>query len=252
MANYDLGIFVGHGTSEKTGKYDPGACANGYKEYELAKEIAADLREHLKASGLNVHFDENNYNDNDTAGNTYRLKFVFSFHLNAGGGSGAEAIVPLNESYFNLEQKILNYLASIGLQNRGVKSRNYDTEAWSQRTTGIKLSGKDYYGEIRNAWNNGVSLSIIELGFIDNKKDLDIIIKNKKEISENIAKLICEYDNRTFKSSNSTATTPKEPEGEIYYRVIAGSYKDINNAKNVQKTLAAKGFASFIEAYKKK
>ena len=39
MANYNSFIFEGHGKSEKTGGYDPGATNGGFKENDLADAI---------------------------------------------------------------------------------------------------------------------------------------------------------------------------------------------------------------------
>ena len=74
---------------------------------------------------FSVQYGENNYEDNLLTGHTIKGKFAVSIHLNAsnGQGKGAECYVPLGESYFVIEQEILNGLAQLGLTNRGVKSR---------------------------------------------------------------------------------------------------------------------------------
>ena len=38
MANYDLGIFIGHGYS-RDGSYDSGAVGHGYRENDIAREL---------------------------------------------------------------------------------------------------------------------------------------------------------------------------------------------------------------------
>ena len=97
MAKYDAFVFEGHGTSEKTGAYDPGATFNGVRENDLADAIVTEAMVYLKASGLNIHRDENNFVDLDLAGNTYKFNCGVVVHINAGKGVGTEVFVPINE-----------------------------------------------------------------------------------------------------------------------------------------------------------
>lgn len=254
MANYDTFIFAGHGTSEKDGSYDPGAVSNGVREHDIAKKIATKATEYLTKNGYRVHLDEQNYIDNDVAGNTYRLKFGFSIHLNAsnGQGRGAECYIPLNEGYCVVEQNILNDLATLGLVNRGIKSRNYYTEEYSQRYNGMKLSGTDYYKEIREAWKLGISLSILEVGFIDSA-DLTIVNNNIDKIAFFIARAIMQEDGKTLaEDSKPTApTTPAPSKPQVYYRVVCGSFENRDSAEKRKSELLKLGYDSFLQVYEK-
>lgn len=186
MANYDGAIFVGHGTSEVDGSYDPGATSGGKQEHIIAEKITDKAVDLCRARGLNIHRDEQNYKDNDLAGNTYNYKYAQSIHLNAGGGTRAEIYAPCKDSYLDAEFYMLKELEKIGLKNGGVKSRDYNTEKVFMRTNGVALPYSDYYGEIARAYAQGVSLDIIEVGFIDSS-DVNIIENNIDRIATIIA-----------------------------------------------------------------
>lgn len=181
---YDLFIFHGHGEG------DNGAVGNGQVELQLARQLTNKVVEKLTFNGLKVHTNNglNNYNRNLTKGQTYKYRFGYTLHLNSGGGIGSEIISPKNENGLDLDFAILEGLEKMGLRNRGVKSRDYDTEQFIQRVKNVRLSGKDYYKEIRDAWTNGVSLGILEVCFIDNANDVNIFLNNIDKITS----IICD------------------------------------------------------------
>lgn len=231
---FDCGLFVGHGTSEVDGSFDSGAVYGSTREYDLAKKITDKTISLLNGTGLVIHKDEQNFKDNDSKGNTYNHKFILSVHINAGKGEGTEIYVPLGEKVFELEEEILNNMTTLGFKNRGVKSRYYDTEATVLRKSGAKLSGTDYYKEIRDAWNNGISLSILEVGFIDSS-DLAKIQNNIDKISSIIANAICNLCNVKMVAAPGQAVDPNwTSTNNNLYRVKldgvqVGAYKDIKN-----------------------
>lgn len=246
--NYNVGLFVGHGTSEVDGTFDSGAVSGSTREYDLANSIVNKAISLLNGTGLSIHKDEQNYKDNDTKGNSYSSKFVLSVHINAGGGLGSEIFVPLNEKIFDTESEILNEMKKLGFNNRGIKSRDYDTEKVIIRQNGVKLSGKDYYKEIRDAWSNGISLSIFEVGFIDSS-DVRKIQNNINEIAKIIAQAICNLCDVKLPSEPSPPVqakpeTPKPSDGLIRVKidgVQVGAFKDIKNAVKVIEDAMLKG-----------
>lgn len=250
--NYDVGIFIGHGTSEVNGSYDPGAVSNGNEEHYYATLIGEKVTQHLINNGLKVHIDEQNYIDNDTYGNTYRLKYVAEIHLNAGGGRRSECYVPLGEKGFDVEEKFLYDMSKIGLANGGVKSRDYDTEATVIRTNGSAMNGKDYYKVIRNAWSQGISLTIFEIGFIDSS-DFNVIVNNVDYIAKCLANRILELDGKSIQTPPPVIDKPVTPptQNNVFYRVCVGSFNDKNNAENLKKELESKGYKPFIAIYNK-
>ena len=234
--NYDIFLFNGHGEG------DNGACYNGYKEQELAKKLVNRVKEILSEYGVNVHTngDLNNYNRNLTKGNTYTYKEGLCIHLNASAyhnAYGSEIIVPAKLANFTMEKQIVDGLSGLGFVNRGVKTRDYDSEQWIPRTNGSAVNCKDYYREIREAYNNGVYLSILEVCFIDSSD-----INRFNTYFENIARLIA----NAFVDKYGL----KKPK-QYFYRVVTGSFADRANAEKRIADLKKLGYDSFIEKREK-
>lgn len=247
LANYDVFLFDGHGDG------DSGAVGNGRQEHNEAKRLNNKIYEYLKPTGLRIHRGVNNYQNNLLAGNTYNYKFGFSTHLNSAGAgaTGIEMIVQPEEKYLNVEEAILKKISALtGLQNRGMKSRDYNTGAFIKRTNGTSIGNKDYYKETRDARNRGLCLSIIETCFISNPSDMAKFDKYFNDIAFIIADEIAKYCGKTI----NKPTPPQDNSSskvDTYFRVIVGSYKDRQNAEAQQAKLKKAGFDSFLEAFKK-
>lgn len=154
-----IAIVVGHGKS-KSGGYDPGACANGYEEFRLARECAKAAQEYLNAN-YDCKADLYNYKGdlyltervNKFKDNTYKL--IAETHLNAGGGTGTEVYYS-KYSKGGVGQKAAEKVASqiakdFGIRNRGAKIK-------------LGTSGKDYFQFIRETKPTAL---LIETLFID-------------------------------------------------------------------------------------
>ena len=61
------------------------------------------------------------------------------------------------------------------------------------------------------------------------------------------------YSSSVTGSSHSleVSTPSTSTEGDTYYRVVVGSYKDRKNADNLVNELKAKGYNPFIDVYRK-
>lgn len=228
MANYDAAMFVGHGTSEVDGSYDPGATSNGKQEHIIAEQITDKAVKLCRDKGLNIHRDEQNFKDNDLAGNTYNSKYAIEVHLNAGGGKRAELFTPCKDKYLNPEFYMLAELAKLGLANGGVKSRDYNSEKTFTRTNGVPLNYTDYYGSINRAYKQGVSLDILEIGFIDST-DINIIENNIDKIATIIANGVLMVCGKTLYTISDNSQVPvksgwvKDSTG-WWYQYADGSY----------------------------
>lgn len=217
MANYNGGIFVGHGTAND-GSYDPGACANGKQEHIIAEKIVDKAVTLCSNKGLVIHRDEQNFKDNDVYGNTYSSKYIVSVHLNAGGGKRCEVYVPCKDTWLNPDFYMVQELAKLGLANGGVKSRDYNSGNTYVRTNGVALPYTDYYKEINVAKTCGISLSILEVGFIDSS-DVNVIENNIDKIAIIVANamlMACGKElypiNNSSNQNNSNNNVNKEEE----------------------------------------
>ena len=248
MATYDIGLFKGHG--KYSGGFDPGAVSTygGHREYDIVSKIVDKALVHLKNSGISVLTGENYYNNDLLSGHTIKSKCIYSVHINAGGGRRTEFLVPFGEKFFKTENAIGSEMVKLGIPAYQIKSRDYNSERFVNRTDGISSSGKDYYKEIRTAWGKGVSLTIFEVGFIDSE-DINIIVKNIDKIALILAKELAKLCNKDIVVPKETKPVTKPSGG--FYRVVVGSFKDKSNAEVQVKKLKEKGFDSFIAYYDK-
>ena len=242
---YDIFIFRGHGNG------DCGAVGNGYTEEQVAQLIVNLLVKKLRSKGVNVHTNASNQNNyQNCCLGSYKYKFGYTFHLNSASASasGIECYVPLGEKYLKLEEQMLKEVSDkLAIPNRGVKSRNYNTEQVSFRQHGSVSSGTDYYKEIREAWQRGISLTIMELGFI-NSNDVHKIIQQQEEITTIIANVILkELDKEPLINNTITSKPNTGTQQGIKYQVVAGSYNNKQNAQKQVEKLKAKGIDCFIQ-----
>lgn len=238
---YDVFNFRGHGNG------DSGAVGSGYKEVDIAQAFTTRINELLKNKGLSVltnNINQNNYEVCLLIGQQIIRKFGYEIHVNSGGGTGIEIIVPSKEKYLTIEKEIIdNVSRETGLANRGLKSRNYDSGAFHFRENGVAQTFTDYYKVIREAWNLGYSLSIIELGFIDNNRDVKMLLDNKELICRIIANAMLRYCEKPLYSLEQQ----KEEQNGTLYHVQVGAFSDRNNALKLQKELISKGYKAIIK-----
>ena len=164
-------LDAGHG-----GK-DPGACAHGLKEKDLTLSIMLAAKAELE-SYKDVTIKCSRTVDKDTSingicndVNSWGADVAISFHINAGGGDGAEVWVAKSSTKGkSLAQKILNELTALGQKSRGIKTKT-------------NAQGTDYFGF--NRMPNCPSI-IVESFFIDSDDE-------QKKIGAAIAKGIANY-----------------------------------------------------------
>jgi N-acetylmuramoyl-L-alanine amidase len=176
-------VFLSAGHGDRLSK-DRGAKAS----YELVTIYEGDLtialrnaiKDELALLGVNAVID----NDRNILSDTLNfIKGMFTeecllidIHWNAfnGKASGSEVIIPKVYSTKELETatEILKALISFGFKNRGVK-----TEDKTARKT---------LGWMRPKGQN----ILIEVCFMDNKKDMDTYFKNKQALAKKIAEVI--------------------------------------------------------------
>lgn len=217
------------------GGEDPGATYNGRKESDdvlnLGREVAEEVRRHgvtvdeTRTSDATVSLNERSSFENR---NTY--DYFISFHRNAYEPEKAKSVETytyLNpgEKSQSLAENIQTSLLGLGFVDRGVKEANYHV--------------------LRETKAPAV---LIEIGFIDNSKDNDLFDAKRNEIIKAIAKAIL-YELGIDYLEASTET--EEGNGEMLYRVMAGSYGIRKNAENQVQKLMEAGFDATIMIFNK-
>ena len=182
---FTIALDAGHGG------WDSGAIGNGLQEKTLTLKIAQYCREELEQyEGVKVVM----LRDSDaslTSNNSTREElqrrcdvahenhaiFYMSFHINSGGGAGAEVWIPTESTWYqtfheegaSVGNKVLDRITALGLSNRGLKEGHYEVN-------GNKLyypdgSEADSLAVIRYCREYGIPAVLVEHGFIDNPAD---------------------------------------------------------------------------------
>ncbi|MEG2939573.1 MAG: N-acetylmuramoyl-L-alanine amidase [Oscillospiraceae bacterium] len=186
-------LIAGHGGS------DPGACAQGARECDLARNLVPQIRASLAQYGAEAaiyNTARSAYHDLIAMGYAYNFKpydYVLEVHFNAcvndfmgdGRVTGSEIYVTRDERKTYAEDAILRRMATIGFKNRGVKRKNYSV--------------------IMEAKRQGVSSALLEVCFMDDSDDMKLYNKNTKKIAAAIADGIAE--GYKLKSKNDAPET---------------------------------------------
>lgn len=129
----------------------------------------------------------------------------YSSHSNAGsGGRGVEVYLSYQSlNYYEFAKELTEVISeTLGIPNRGVKFRNYNTgrfETYSQAGSGKR----NWYGELRN--NRAKCAIIVEHFFHDSKSDSQKYLDNKDKLATNIVKVIAKHFK--LKSKNGLGTS---------------------------------------------
>lgn len=220
-------IDAGHGGS------DSGATANGLQEKNLTLDIAKRLRDYLNSNftGHTIRMSRTtdqtkSLKQRTDEANNWGADFFLSIHINAGGGTGYEDYIHNSLSDTSQTARLRN---TIHAEN--VKEQSF----WPNR--GKKKANFHVLRESR------MSAMLSENGFIDTKTDADKL--RKVSYLNKIAKGHAEGLAKAFNLKRKSNTG-----GNTFYRVVAGSYKDRNNANRQVNELKKAGFEAFIDVYK--
>ena len=176
-----IALDPGHGGS------DPGASANGLVEKDLTLAVGRALKAELETyQGVRVHMtreDDSRPSENISQDLSARVassvaagaSALVSLHFNSGtaGSNGAEVWYP-NASSYNysthtqgaaLATAIQNQLTSLGLTDRGIKTRDNPYYDYPDGSTG------DYYAISRHARLSNLTGIIVEHAFLTSASD---------------------------------------------------------------------------------
>lgn len=216
---------AGHG-----GK-DAGAIYKNRKECDDVLKLASRVGELMRANGENFGLTRNSdkfleLSERTNMENRGNYDYFISFHRNAFSPNKAKGVEIFSLSTTGkgreLATKIQNNLNKIFF-DRGVKTSNF----YVLRKTKCPAV-------------------LIEVGFVDNDEDNEIFDSKFEEIAVSITKACLSQVGKQFKSpQNKPQENNNNNKG--FYRVIAGSYQEKQNAINMQEMLKSKGIPSFLE-----
>lgn len=217
-------LSAGHG-----GK-DPGAVALGLKEKDINLQMLLACNEVLVRHGVSVvcsrtKDEDDPWRDEVKEANASGCDIAVSFHNNAGGGDGFEALYypsTKNTKGKDLAAICEKYAKALGQNSRGLKPR----------------------AELGFLRNTTMPAIILESFFLDNDKDNDIgdTVAEQRAFGVAYAKAILEYFGIPYKeeSKKETATSSK------LYKVQVGAFSVKSNADKLANELKAKGYSCFI------
>lgn len=207
------------------GGKDSGAVLGSRYEKNDVLKIGKDVRKKLINSGVQV--DETRVKDETMSlqercniANRKNYDFFISFHRNAFNkqANGVEVFTytARKPQAVKLATNINNAMVKVGFRNRGVKNANFKV--------------------LRSTKADAV---LLEIGFIDSKIDNSIFDNNYNNLVNGIVNAILE-------------TLGVEPtvEGDLFYRVVTGSFNNRKNANERVEQLKMKGFDSFIDIFR--
>ncbi len=168
-------LIAGHGGG------DPGACASGYKEADLTRELAnmlvPKLSQYAEVELFDTSKDMYTYLKNGGSCNFKNYGYVFELHFNAGANdangngktTGTEILIHTTETGSKVEQEIVSRISALGFHNRGVKRRS--------DLRNMNVCKKNY----------GVSYALLETCFIDDVDDMKLYQSTKESVADAIA-----------------------------------------------------------------
>ncbi|GAM13031.1 N-acetylmuramoyl-L-alanine amidase [Mesobacillus selenatarsenatis] len=219
-----LYLDPGHGGS------DPGAQGNGFREKDLNLDIALKIRSILENNYENIDVRMSRTSDvtksldqRTNEANSWEADFYLSIHINSFNGSA---------------QGYEDYIHS-SLSNNSATSRYRDII----HTEVMKLNQLDDRGKKKADFHvlreTTMDAMLSENGFIDNAQNAALM--KQESWRRNVAQ---GHANGIAKAFN---LTPKEATDRgALYKVIAGSFKQRENAEKRVTDLDAQGYDSFI------
>ena len=193
-------LIAGHGGG------DSGATGNGYREADLTREVAAMIPDYLSPYANVTVGDTSRDWFTWLKTNTFNFRpydYVREVHFNSGANdpngngrvTGSEIYVTTSENGITVEEDILQQMALIGFTNRGVKRKNFSV--------------------ISKVKAQGVSAALLEVAFIDDKDDMDLYQREKREVARAISDGIIEGFGLESESGDLTMSQYEELSGRI-------------------------------------
>lgn len=222
-------LDAGHGGN------DPGASGNGIKEKDIVLDVTLKTGKILESHNVKVYYSRTtdktvSLNERTTMANKTDSDVLVSIHGNSATNEEARGVETF--SYPNsskgkilakdIQDSIIN--DKIFTADRGIKTANFHMLRESKMPS-----------------------ALVELGFISNINDAEILKNKKEEMAKALAKGILKNLGVEYKEESNI----DDNKSDILYKVQVGAYAVKENAEKMQNDLAAKGFKGNIIEVKK-
>jgi len=206
----------GHGGS------DPGALGDGLKEKDINLSVALKVGSILINHSINVNYSRTTdvfveLADRAKKANSYNADIFVSLHCNAFDNPSAKGVetysYPNSTNGAKLARALQNSIISSGVYtaDRGTKTANFAV---------LRLTN--------------MPAALVEMGFITNTEDANILKNKQNELAIAIAKGILSYFGIPYKGTTTL------------YKVQVGAFKVKSNADNMAKELKDKGYEAIV------
>lgn len=242
---FKIALGAGHGASTPGKRCDKALDPNQTSEWWLNDRIADYVEDGLKAyTGYELlRLDDSDDGKDDIAlatrvskANAWGADFYLSIHHNAGASlTNAGGICAFTHPQSSAESvKWRDAMYEELIKQTGLKGNRAQP-----KTTG------DFY-VLRKTKMPAV---LLELGFMDSKVDVPIILTNDfaKKCAEAIVAVLVARGG--LQKKQATQTTPVT--SEVLYRVQVGAFGVKANAEKLEKELQAKGYPAYVTTVKK-
>ena len=208
----------GHSTQWEIDHADgePGACANGLRECDITKQVTDKLEAVLKKWGAEVigNLQSDDLEEVVDRANASGADLFVSVHCNA-ASPAAEGTETLYCAGYNDDKEFAQCIndrivKDLDLTDRGVKP---DTAA--------------AVGSLYVLRQTDMTAALVELAFITNPKEAEMLKNNQEEFARAIAKGIFDYeemeipDEKEAEWENDVGKIKKEMEGQKRYNTLA-------------------------------
>lgn len=218
-------IFLDYGH----GGNDPGAISGPYKEKDFTLSIGKRVKYHLERHNFSViesrEGDTNpTLKERSNKANANKVDISVSIHVNAFTDVNAQGI----EIYHHLGSNRGKQLANCVL-NSIISAKLYT------KNRGLKTNSLHMTREVI------APAILIEMGFITNTEDRNILINKQEELAIAITKGILSFYEMSYKNDNKSNTI-----NDKLYRVQVGAFRERSNAEKLANELKARGYDVII------
>lgn len=214
-------LDAGHG-----GK-DSGALGQDLKEKDIALSVTLKVGVLLKKHGVELAYSRTtdkfiDLRERSALANRQNSDIFVSIHANAFTNSSVSGV----ETY-SYPNSINGARLSTSIYESIIKNKVY-TQKRGTKTANFSVLK-----------NTKMPSALLELGFITNKSDADILKNNQDELAAAIAEGILKYLGKEYIEET-------KEEVDKFYRVQVGAFKKQENAQKLADELINKGYQAFI------